>query len=630
MAKRRILLGLLVAATLAPVSMTAHPCTSKVGLKEYLKFQHLGSEVLVLDLDHHRRSGWWKGWTWNGHALGTAGKPDFELGSEDQPHLIVPYRFSGQILVVVTDTNPLLYTTRPVKATEVEREDLANVQQLAGLLGNLAGSALQLSAQREVASIAQATEAGSGEATSLLFYRPLVTPADAQPGDEKVPAEVVRSLDAILAALAEPRRDFETAVKALNSSAGSLERALSSFADTAAQADHYLREVELGRAERRFERWPSFAGVNKAFAELRRARAGLAATELPCADQLTALTEALDVKIRGLSADPIAAGQRAKSFDQAVEKLVKGGGDCALRVHLQEVARWLETSRPGPSPANSDVRSKLLPLHTELSGVLGLVVSRTVLLKKADELLAKQAPLGKEAQRFAIVAQRQHDYLGGQASICALNHGVLPVPRAEGYGLDVPWSRFASETFKVTFDPAFAGAVIPTRPSEVEATYELESRPSWFDLDVDLGLIHTDVRDPKFTAVTSPLAEEGDADPPKVIARTGEDSRSGTVAAFVTLLPWQRGGLRLGPQLGVALDTDNPALFLGLSLGNRYVKLNGGYSWHDVDELRRGQELGVTEVGSTDDIRTRRTFEGDWYLGLSLSIDNLDFFGGGD
>lgn len=627
MAKRRILLCLLVAATLAPVSMTAHPCTSKVGLEEYLKSQHSGSEVLVLDLDHHRRSGWWKGWTWNGHALATAGKPDFELGSEDQPHLIVPHRFSGQILVVVTDTNPLLYTTKPIKATEVEREDLANVQQLAGLLGNLAGSALQVSAQREAASIDFLTEAAAFEGVPT-FDPMFVLPVEAKP-DEEVPAEVVKSLTAISDALTKPREAFATAVKALNSSAGSLEGALSSFADTAAQADHYLREVELSRAERRFERWPSFAEVNKAFAELRRARAGLAATELPCADQLTALTEALDVKIRGLSKDPIAAGQRAKSFDQAVEKLLKSSG-CALRAELLEVARWLQTSRPGPSPAHQDVRSKLRPLHTQLSGVLGLAASRTALLKKTDELLAKQAPLGKETQRFAIVAQRQKDYLGGQSTICALNHGVLPVPRAESYGLDVPWSRFASETFKVTFDPTFAGAVIPTRPSEVEATYELESRPWWFDLDVDLGLIHTDVRDPKFTAVTSPLAEEGDDDPPKVIGQTGEDSRSGTIAAFATLLPWQGDRWRFGPQLGVALDTGNPALFLGFSIGNRYVKLNGGYSWHQVDELRRGQELGVTEVGSTDDIRTRRTFDGDWYLGLSLSIDNLNFFGGGD
>jgi hypothetical protein len=628
---RRICLAMAILLLLAPGAV-GQTCTPKAALTEYLTFHHPNEDVLVLDLDHRRRMGWWKGWRWNGHGLTPLGEPDFELNSADQPHLMVPHRQPEDVLVVVTDSNPLLYTTNPVKAEKVDREDLAEIQQLAGLLGNLATSTVQVAGARD-ALLGASPE---GEITVAFEverdWPPIFLPPDDFEPElprEEVPAEVLASLARIDGALVAPRQEVEVAGRELARAAGALEREVGSFNDRVARAETYLREVELSRARAVFADWPAFDAGNAAFASLRAARNDLQRSEIPCGAQLQALHDALQIKMRGLSTDPVTQRERREKLRKAIDQLA-APSPCPVDRDLKRVSDWLDDNPPGTEPADAAVLASLQGIDSVLRATLALAAARGELLKKADELLGKQATLGKDAQRFAIVADRQSRYLGGRPSLCALNHGVLLVPRAESLEVDTPWSQLAKETFKVGFDSVSAGTVIATRPAELEAAYQLERRPSWFDFDVDLGLVHTDVASPEFEAVAAATEVPEGEEPPKVIAQTGEESRSGTIAAFATLLPWRARSFRIGPQLGVALDTDDPALFLGLSIGNRYVKVNGGYTWQQIDELAPGQSLGVTEVASTDDIRTRRTYDGNWYVGLSLSIDNLNFFGGGD
>jgi hypothetical protein len=81
-----------------------------------------------------------------------------------------------------------------------------------------------------------------------------------------------------------------------------------------------------------------------------------------------------------------------------------------------------------------------------------------------------------------------------------------------------------------------------------------------------------------------------------------------------------------GLEIGAGLDTDHRAAFLGLSFEiGKAVRLSYGRTWQRVTVLR-GQEEGVTEVKSDEEVRTRKAYRGDWYVSFSFAIDSLTVF----
>jgi hypothetical protein len=284
------------------------------------------------------------------------------------------------------------------------------------------------------------------------------------------------------------------------------------------------------------------------------------------------------------------------------------------------------------------VSEVLEPFEKLLRDYLVLVAKRGEVIENAKKALGERGAVAKAGQTMAILAGRQDDVLASCSTPCARSHGVLPVARAQGRGVDVKWSEIRTESFDIAFDETFKDLVIPTR-KKLTAKYELERDAWWQDFDIDFGLVYTELADPEFSAVSIPesadetstvalaMADEEMSDL-KVIARTDEDTRAGDTALFATWVPFSRRGFHLGPQIGFGLDPDEPQAFAGLALGfGPYVKLSGGWTWQEIRALD-GQVEDVTLVGSDDDIKQRRKFENDYYISMTISIDNLPFWGG--
>ena len=143
--------------------------------------------------------------------------------------------------------------------------------------------------------------------------------------------------------------------------------------------------------------------------------------------------------------------------------------------------------------------------------------------------------------------------------------------------------------------------------------------------DVDVATIYTDIANPKFSAVDVDTDNNANT-VEKAIAQTGEEGRAGDLGMFVSFQRRMatRSQLSFGPQLGVGFDTDHPSLFAGLGLGiSRYVKLGFGWNWQRVDELKG--RIG-DKVAKTEDIETRNAFADDYYISLSITLDELPFF----
>jgi hypothetical protein len=203
----------------------------------------------------------------------------------------------------------------------------------------------------------------------------------------------------------------------------------------------------------------------------------------------------------------------------------------------------------------------------------------------------------------------------------------------------VTWDEVQTRPFKVAKSSPYADKISLSRPSELSSKYKLTTSSSrnW---DIGISLVTTDVVDPKFGAVTKPVATTGFAQddepeepaPPKQIAQVGESTRAGELAMFVHLgivgmlnpdaSPLTR---RIGVEIGAALSTDKPALFAGVSLPlTRYFRLGGGYTVQRVTALD-GQSIGQDVTADTD-IKTRQNFDDGYYVSLSISLGSISFF----
>lgn len=607
----------------------------------------------VLAYDHGQRSAWWQGFRWAGcgrrcdPACRAESLPDdtFELRASGLPRLTVPP--GSRVATFVVGTNPLAYSVAPGESKEVTHEELPDLQRFVALLGGTVGSGLRVVGTSITTGVAlSASLAGDQQALDLL--------AEAAPPKH---ALILSSVDPstpispAFTAWVDPVADaFTTAGSALQIALRDLATAVNGVeqqVDQMAAMERFLRAVETRAVtelrDPQLHPLPparvSEREVHLAFVDLEARRDALSKEAPLCKEELTVLVRLIALRLAG---QPAAQAEYA----ELTEKLTRGDLCTTLENELRDAGAWF-ASHPltAPPPPPSKVELALLDsLGRQLHGYRGAVEKRQTALKEAKDLIDSRGTAGQRASYLAYV----HDLLADRiriapvtaadrdAFVCAAVEGVLPIARGDAAEVRVPWSQVRSESFTIAFDANQKPIVAPVRASGDKRGYELVRTSPWRNIDVDLGLTHSPIVEPAYSAVSiaslGSLAPPDASDPKQlVIAETAEERRSGVPALFASWFsrPADDRALRLGGQVGFGLDVDQPALFVGptLSIG-RFLNLSGGWTFQEVDDLVDEQEEGM-EVVAASDVRTKSDLEGDWYLAITLTLDNLPLFGGG-
>jgi len=603
-------------------------------LERYLETHPEPSNIDVLALDH--RTQVWSTHRWDGRGLDRDGAK-LELRLDNQPRVEIPRRAVRGLRVFVIDTNPLLYHADATAVSEVDSEDLANVKQLASALGGGLSGLLTTARREEIASpaLVQVEAVLMGRAAAPLFV--IETPE----GEEETAAqrliEAVRvTADPVLAA----RRKLASVARSLESSVAKTE-ALVTTTISSAQLAETGRTVEP--PVRPVDVRTMIDQLRSDFTRLERERSKLAAAATPCTAELSAIDDMLRIALTPPKddRDRVLAIQERNRRNRRLRDGGENGDqqvcDRRLWPAIEALRGYLEKVEPGDKASDAkttddgglgngspDESSTLNDLRYYLEVYAILAADRTSALTKAKELLAKRDSALKAATALLRLAQRSEEYRPVER--CTLTAGVVEVERPDGPD-KLTRFKVRKEGFKLTADPGLQAKVQPLRRTPLEAKYELVPATPW-EFDLDFGAIYTDLASPEFGAVeteTGMVDDAGKNVTRKLIARVDEDVKAGQVAVFGTAY---RKGWPVGVQLGAAVDGDEPALLAGLALRlGPYVKLSGGVISAKVDDLARGLDIG-DEVPDADSIRTHDEFAEDWYLALSVTLDNLSLFGG--
>lgn len=651
----------ILAGAVLSMPVAAEVCDTEAVLKAHLEAAKVAEETYVLAYDHDRGDGWWQGYWSKCDPAGTCKL--YSLGDEDQfkdalkaglsPRTVLEIRPEGnprltaprdsKARAFVVGTNPYAYTVTAGDGKEVDHEDLAELKTLALLVGGTARSALSV-AGTEYATLVAAGAAGVGtkpsaEQSAILGQMGILPSYVWAPPEPRPLQLVYRELSV---EIERSRQSSTGALKRVESTADDLRDSI----DGLEAAERYVRAVETrdtAGMEKSFSP-PSETAFSDDFAKLREAHADLEREKATCPKELGWLSRAAELRLEPLPTVHHPRERRAhlSELDELVAKLGSGDVCTALRPALNRAASWFGAYPPIGARLSSEDVAVLIAINKLIRGYLSVFEKLVEPLAASKKLLEKGTGLGQRASLVAHVLTRKPGYVSG--ANCHLTHGVLPVARAEGAKVSVPWNKVRTETFTIAFDDNLKGIVTPTRAKR-EEKYELQVASPWRNFDIDLGLVHSNLRQHTYSAVAATTvpggegesggaSEEGDGEessPPLQIARTQSEKLSGDVAMFVSWLPpkLDRGSLSAGPQIGVGLDSDHPAAFAGfvVSIG-RYLNLSGGWSWQEVEDLVPGQDVG-TVVTSNDDIRTRKEFENGWYASLAITLNDLPFFGGG-
>lgn len=629
MKSRTLLTSAVVSLTWFMATTPAMPqaaCDPERQLRVYLE-ERQQSATDVLAFDHQTQL--WTAYRWEDRQLARIGTPAFEPSFTNKPRLLVAE--GTQPLVLIINTNPLLFSTVFTGATEAPIEDLANLQQLTALLGGFLSTT--------VAGLRPEFEESPPAETPV--------PLDVQMRAASVElegfvTEPASEIDPIL------RDNGRTIIDGIQDSATAIRRALAELQSPRSELEAQLRRVNEANAEiksylqlieshgatevepRRFDDLEAIqAGMENSFGRIDRGRATLRNTIPICQEPLTALRDAIRLFRAPLPEKP---PEKKIAIDQFLSALDSIGAelDCptVLTRPIQAIkSRLLALHANGAGPPSDAGAAPaqdraLRPLVESLNAYLTLVARRSEAIKAADDLMAKRG----DAAKVAGAVQRTIDLRDRRLlrrDPCSLIAGVLEVPRPGAGQTELKWSQIRSETFKVVADSPYKDVVTINHPIEVTAGYDLKRTGRW-SFDVDVATIYTEIADPVFVAVD-------DDDPnttTKVIGQTDEKGRAGELGLFVS---FQRrfGGkgdqFSFGPQIGAGFDTDHPSVFAGFGLGiSRYAKLGFGLTAQQIKELRKAK-IG-DPVAKTEDITTRDVFDYNYYVSLSITLDELPFF----
>ena len=597
-------------------SQPASDCKTKEQIDLYLRGR---GPARVLAFDHATQR--WMAFQWNGTKQTPLPEGDFESAFTNKPRLFVEKR--TQPIILVVNTNPMLFNTTFSGATEAPIDDLANLQRLATLLGGV------LSAEVALLPPGRGPQEPQEELTAARSAMPLLRKA----ADDSlwVPA------NSILTQLQTPADTITKALTGLRQPHNELETQLQGVNELNAEIRSYLQLIE-SRSPGGIEPRPNLAvdrkrqpQVEASFDKIATARKALQDTKPVCPGTLEALRNAVRLFRTPLPKDKLPEKRAAvDGFLKALDSIKKDDPNCEAALNeralqIKELLLALHEDDGPPSENGADpAQDKVLrPLVEGLTAYLTLVDQRVAALKATDELMAKRGDGAKVAGTVDATLLRRAELRKVSEDPCYLIAGVVEVKRPGSDETDLRWSQIRSEGFKIVADSPYKDLVTLNHPTDVTAGYELQQAGRW-SFDVDVATIYTELADPVFTAV------DPDNDPEtknNVIGQTDEKGRAGELGLFVTFKRRINQGdlFTFGPQIGAGFDTDHPSFFAGFGIGiSRYAKLGFGWSWQRIKELKDAKP--GDPVATTEDIAIRDVFDDNYYVSLSITLDELPFF----
>jgi hypothetical protein len=614
---------LLLLAFLSAERANAQPaCDPEVEIKRFLKAEYGRGPQTVLAFDHQTQQ--WSAYIWKDNRLSSLGSPDFESAFTNKPRLFLPK--GEQPIVLVVNTDPMLFATSFTGATEAPIEDLASLQKLAGLLGGFVSAKVALLPP-------EFDPQAAGRALSATV-RIAMAPEKRVQAD----ANLWDPVKSLLEQLKKPTEDIGTALDTLKKPGGELEAQLQTINAANAEIKNYLQMIESRSAggiepRSRFDQLASspsqLAEVEKRFDEIAAAAAALQNVKPVCPVALAALRDAARLFRTPLPDNKLPEKRAAvDAFLKALESIDADPGCAALNAPVLKIKESLkELHRDGAGPpsaqgATPEQDRALRPLVEGLNAYLSQVDQRSTALKATNELMAKRGDTSKVAGAVDVTLQRRKDHLLSNDP-CSLVTGVLEVTRPGAGDTDLRWSQVRSEGFKIVVDSPYKDSVtLNNHATDLTPGYELRRAGRW-DFDVDVATVYTELADPEFSAVD----DDKSATTPPIIEQTGEKTRAGELGMFVSFQRRLTGRdqFSFGPQIGAGLSTDHPAFFAGFGIGiSRYAKLGFGWTWQRVKELK-DNKIG-DPVAKTEDIKTRDAFDDNYYISLSITLDELPFF----
>jgi hypothetical protein len=597
-----------------------------------------GGQVLAFD----HRTGKWTVCERKGSELVDSTRIRVERLLDDRPRL---YLSQGTpFAVFVVETNPMLYGVEAGASTETKIDSLDDLQKFATLLGGVAAGGIEgLGAQLFQAE----STVGEFEVSARR-----VVPPDWEVGFEKAktkPCSVVPQppADAYgravwrLHCLNEALRAEITVVQGrmatVKARVSTLKGALGEISSADASTREWLQTSEL--AEQPTERpdklaqpvdWP-----NANFAALRTGIQEARSIETSFSEKLSKLRNLLATRLCTETPKQLPpCGRSEFEYWSLLDELDPPAAGVTVPAgsflpvdpsrELQDQITWVARHlRSFGLTATLTPEQRLFAEGADLAvrEALATLESATEAIDAAEKALVGEDTARKAVALLHLIGARYEGIC--PSTPCALS--VLRVPRHEGETPDLSWSKIRTESFTVEA-PAPAKDLALARPAKREFKYELaDAATAKRRFALDYALLYTEVHDESFGAVAANPSDPNDKS--KVIAVTERDTRAGEPALFLTWAIHDTGPFRMGPQLGVAVDSTNLAAYLGWSFRWRVVGIGAGWGAHRLNQLD-GQSVGDPVTGP-DDIQTKKEFETDldsWYLSLTISLSDLSFF----
>jgi len=493
------------------------------------------------------------------------------------------------IIVVVTNTNPLLYTATPGEIKLQPIEQFSDLQKLAGLVG--------------------------GNISALLAAR--------------------ANKDAILGMSTGPIKDAAEALSGAADAYIAGQKLADCVTDNVQRATNFVQAVELGRTADYPRDLPlcddqilTGEAVRSLTPKLGRARQTLARRCVALPESVVAL----------LAANP---SDRAAVLEAVAKyKATTLATDCAgwhdapnvvRQVDIQ-IVQPIENALISGSPSLGHVYAGL---EQNFGEEVRTLASTAKGVKAAEDPLAKLVAalpaIGKAAENLDIFRERLLQNVTSNLSLCSSDSSRRCVSQsAVATFIVVPggpsrvtrWESLHSRPIKIAADSPYVADVVARR-SAVDTSYNLRSNLASI-FDVGVSVTKTDLEAPTFGAVKG-------TDNITRVAIVDQESQSGKLALMLNIVPLRLWDVPkffqpFGVQVGASTDTGKPALYWGVSYGfGKYVRVGWGGTSQRVTTLRDLNPLG-SMIGSTADIRTRKRYENDHYWSLMVSIRALRLF----
>jgi len=596
-------------------------CDPRTQLLRFMDKNHPTEVMNVLAFDFETQL--WSSYLWKKPNLQDVGEPRFKRNITGAPRLaLAPEQ---NLTVIVTNVDPIAYTAATTERTRAAVEDLATLQQMALLFGDLVTGGLRVAGDSNFTipfGVAGSPQTAMMVTRATAFYEEDVPPPPAIPPEDDDPI-----LRGIAKEFAEELKKYvdEPAkqIGAVNKISKDILKKSEQLTERTNKLASFVQRVEDRSADLAIPAGITALPVtHKQLADavdaLELARTTLRANPPKCAGPLAAASEIVQLRLKGRPTGNDARMEITNRFLSLLNDLEppmrKEDDDCspAMRNLIDRLRGWM--AEPGHAlggKLNNVQRETLVRLAQDLAVVNALIAKRETVLTAANDVLAKQPALAKATSSLQSLTKRLEPYV--DENVCALLYGVIELPRPEGRLTTIPWTKVQTETMKIVPEAAFKDSVRLAH-GETSSKYELARlRRSTFD--VDIAATYTDIVDPIFGAVT--------IDSKLYPARVDEKTHTGDLAMFLTMRPLDRN---FGAQLGIGLN-GYPAAFLGgaVKIGP-YVKISAGGTAQRVKTLGGGQKEGKTVITAKDDIRTRDTFDTGWYAALSITVDDLPFF----